>query len=137
MKRDQLDDVGEVLMGAAQVAQAAGQLGLDQLGERQDRQSLDRGYVLPITRAGKRGRLPRPLAFAGKDELDGRPAGGAKFLRRGVPSEAFGLQGGTEGGRILGPDEQIEVHGVPPIAVKTDRDAAHDGVVDALGASKP
>ena len=41
MDRNQLDDIREVFMCPSKVPQAAGELGLDQCGERQHWQALD------------------------------------------------------------------------------------------------
>ena len=70
--------------------------------------------MLRIARAGKLSRLPRPLAFSGKDELNSRSTYGAKSLLPWyATAKPSASSAGTSSGRVLGPDEQIEVNRVP------------------------
>lgn len=133
---DQFHDVGEVFVGAAEIAQAAGELRLDQFRQVQDWQALDCRDGVGIRGIGKDRRLTWARAVSRDDKLHSD----ARFrseLRGGFRESQPGtLEGGTDPHLIFTADQKIDVDRVATIAVQADRHPSHDRMGDRLSVER-
>jgi len=129
---NQLHDVGEVFVGAAEIAQAAGELRLDQCREVQDRQAFDRRDGSRIRGVWKNRRLTCARALSGDDEPHGDARVRSEFRGGCGELQPGTLEDGTDPDLIFRADQEIDVDRMTTISVQADRHPPHDRMGDRL-----